>query len=32
LYRGILEIGDIDPAIFDWDGPTAKLTITPLDD
>ena len=30
-HQGILGIGDIDPGIYDWDGPTAKLTITPLD-
>ncbi len=31
LHRGILGIGDIDPQIFGWEGPTAKLTITPLE-
>ena len=31
LHRGILGIGDVDPAIYGWDEPTAKLTITLLD-
>ena len=32
LHRGILGIGDVDPEIYGWDEPSAKLTITQLDD
>jgi len=28
FHQGILGTGDLDPAIYDWDGPVAKLTIT----
>ncbi len=27
-HTGILGVGDLDPKIFDWDNPVAKLTIT----
>jgi len=28
FHSGILGIGDLDPAIYDWDDPVAKVTIT----
>ncbi len=27
-HKGILGVGDLDPAVFGWDNPVAKLTIT----
>ncbi|MBD3287167.1 hypothetical protein GF337_00040 [candidate division KSB1 bacterium] len=30
-HDGIQGIGDLDPAIYDWDEPVAKLTITRVD-
>lgn len=31
LHKGIRGIGDIDPGIYDWDEPAAKLTVTVID-
>jgi len=31
LHRGIRGTGDLDPAVYDWRGPVAKLTITRVD-
>jgi hypothetical protein len=30
-HKGIQGIGDIDPEIYDWDEPAAKLTVTVID-
>jgi hypothetical protein len=30
-HSGILGVGDLDPMVWDWDGPVAKLTIRALD-
>lgn len=30
-HRGILGVGDLDPAVYGWHGPVAKLTITRID-
>ena len=30
-HGGIVgQVGDIDPAVYDWDGPVARITVTPL--
>ncbi len=31
LHRGILGVGDLDPEIYGWRGPVAKLTVTRID-
>jgi len=31
LHRGIRGTGDLDPAVYDWRGPVARLTITRVD-
>jgi len=28
FHQGILGVGDLHPAVYDWDGPVAKLTVT----
>ena len=28
FHRGIQGIGDLDPSVYEWDEPVAKLTIT----
>ncbi len=31
FHDGILGVGDLDPAVYDWEEPAAKLTITKID-
>jgi hypothetical protein len=31
FHEGIEGVGDLDPAVYDWDEPTAKLTVTRIE-